>query len=594
MRIQQSTVPSEKQINMRIQPGQIMRGKILQLFPFDRARIQLGELQVIAQLEAPLEHGKPYYFQVLDVEKEIHLRVIQDPFAAGKNELQQLLKYLGSRPTSVREQFVRQLLQAGIPFTKSSLQHVFTLLDNHPNPSLATNVLQQIMQRQLPVTNEIMESLIVYQSSSFTKEMTQLYQTLQQLDSTNPTTRLLMQQIEQLMPDRAKKHRNLVQLHQHITTKTNIQELQFLQWLHPQIKKNKVAQLSEMPVEKRQQFVQTPEKLFKFLGVPDVRNQQLFSQTIAAVAINSNVLQKEINQFLQKWEANTHFMALQSPNMRLDAYTREHLEQVLTRIATHVGLSEEQLTRIRQHAPATIRDLLQLMIDVKRIPIDTLQQLGDSVENKDGQLGMSKGSPVDVMRAVQRLMHHIGLSYERSIAHGQMEGLTETLKGSVLQFLQEQGTNSARAQPLMKFIQGMQLQTVQETPHMLGVHIQLPAMFEGMRSDLHMEFESKKTPTNTIDPDYCRILFDLDLAALKRTLIDMHIQYKQITFTIFNDHPWIKKAAAPFETLLKENLQQTGYDVTVIRYESLHHTKKMRKQQKIKPFEHMEGFDMKI
>src|SRR5690625_3286321 len=48
--------------------GSIVRGKILKLFPQNKAHIQLGAHTFIAQLEAPLQLGASYHFQVQSAE----------------------------------------------------------------------------------------------------------------------------------------------------------------------------------------------------------------------------------------------------------------------------------------------------------------------------------------------------------------------------------------------------------------------------------------------------------------------------------------------------------------------------------------------
>src|SRR5699024_6363826 len=148
---------TEQASRIRLHPGQIVRGKILQIYPLDRARIQIGSFTFIAQLEAPLNHGESYFFQVDDVKEEVHLRVIQQASEQGTSEWKQLLQMIGSKHSKGREQFVRQLLQSNIPFTKRTLQQMFTLLDQYPEQEKAMKALQVMAQRAWPMTREIME-----------------------------------------------------------------------------------------------------------------------------------------------------------------------------------------------------------------------------------------------------------------------------------------------------------------------------------------------------------------------------------------------------------------------------------------------------
>src|SRR3954468_14275932 len=58
------------------QPGQILNGKIIKLFPNGIASLQVGSQKVVAQLEASLEANEKYWFQVQPGEGKVRLKVI--------------------------------------------------------------------------------------------------------------------------------------------------------------------------------------------------------------------------------------------------------------------------------------------------------------------------------------------------------------------------------------------------------------------------------------------------------------------------------------------------------------------------------------
>src|SRR5699024_10844292 len=79
-----------------LKPGQIIQGKIMKLFPDQKAQIQLGSQTIIAQLEASLSAGTKYHFQVQPSDDVVHLRVLGDQLknqAAGN--VMELLQQLG-------------------------------------------------------------------------------------------------------------------------------------------------------------------------------------------------------------------------------------------------------------------------------------------------------------------------------------------------------------------------------------------------------------------------------------------------------------------------------------------------------------------
>lgn len=582
----------DKRANIQLQPGQIVRGKVLRLFPLDRAHIQLGSHTFIAQLEAPLEHGKSYYFQVAHVEKEIHLQVIQQPIVQGENEWQQLLDYIGSKHSKVREDFIKQLLESNIPFTKRTLQQVFALLESHSRQKMAMDVLKQMMERQWPLTKEIMESLIMYHSSTFTKEIKELYQSLSQPNHVARSNHLLIQQLERLLPEATKANEVYKPLYDWITTKDARRELQFLQMISPQINNENLQLLKQMSFAERALLFSTPNQMLDFLGIRTPEARTLLQQILTSISTNRTTFQKQVEQFIETWERNLQLQTVRLPNRAVDKLTHQRIQDSFMGMIS-MDQSTQSLQPLLSHrVPTNVHELLQMMIHLKEMNVRFIQQMTPQLEQQH-QSVENKQNTSEFIRAIQHIVQDIGLSYEHSIAQGETDRLTSTLKGLLMQFIQEQGVGVERVRPLLQFIQGMQLQAVQETAHMLSLHIQIPAMLGAMQSDMHLQFESKKTAEKTIDPNYCRVLFDLHLKALDQVFIDMHIQNKQVSFIIYNDFPYIKQIAGTFEPTLRDNLSKTGYDVSSIRYLPLS-DKKKKADSYAEPFDRPEGFDIKI
>src|SRR5699024_3997090 len=71
--------------------------------------------------------------------------------------------------------------------------------------------------------------------------------------------------------------------------------------------------------------------------------------------------------------------------------------------------------------------------------------------------------------------------------------LQQTMKGLLLQLTQQNDSLGERAQHVLHFINGLQLQSVHETSHFIQASLQVPGEKIGLNNDLFMEFESKKT-----------------------------------------------------------------------------------------------------
>ena len=200
-----------------------------------------------------------------------------------------------------------------------------------------------------------------------------------------------------------------------------------------------------------------------------------------------------------------------------------------------------------------------------------LQLLLGQLEDKAGNFNYQSLSKQNFLQHIQRMLALTGLNYEHLIAHNQLDEQPLSIKQLLLSLLQ--GSDSTigkeRMQQLLQFLTGLQLHSVEETNHFIYASLIVPGERVSLNNDLYLQFESKKTEKNEINPDFCRILFYLDLGYLEETVIDMHIQNRVVSLSVFNDHPIIKATVRPLETVLKKRLADINYQLTSIVYKPL-------------------------
>lgn len=68
-----------------------------------------------------------------------------------------------------------------------------------------------------------------------------------------------------------------------------------------------------------------------------------------------------------------------------------------------------------------------------------------------------------------------------------------------------------------------------------------------------------------IDPDYCHLLFSLELKYLKEVVIDVKVQNRILSIAIFNDTEGIESLVDELKTTLQTNLEQQGYLLSSIK-----------------------------
>lgn len=160
---------------------------------------------------------------------------------------------------------------------------------------------------------------------------------------------------------------------------------------------------------------------------------------------------------------------------------------------------------------------------------------------------------------------------------------------------QSDGAINDRANQLLHFINGMQIQSVNDGPNFLQASIQIPGEKMNLNNDLQLEFEGKKTESGKIDPAYCRILFYLHLTNLKETIVDMNIQKRSVAVTIFNENPTILDQSDRVKTALREGLTALNYNLSTITLKALNQKEVTKNNTPIKTEDHLyQGVDYRI
>ncbi|GGL44186.1 hypothetical protein [Sporolactobacillus putidus] len=163
------------------------------------------------------------------------------------------------------------------------------------------------------------------------------------------------------------------------------------------------------------------------------------------------------------------------------------------------------------------------------------------------------------------VLKQVGFDYEHSLGILLENGNpaeTGSIKEKLLTVMQDVKTpNEIRkmsAQAVQR-ITGEQIQMASSDPLVAQFLLQLPVPFQKEIRNATVYWEGKKNGQGTIDPDYCTILFSLDLKYLKKTLVGMRVQNRSVTLTVQNDFsdlgPLLKKG----RPILAEQLEALNY-----------------------------------
>ncbi|MFD2655302.1 hypothetical protein [Gracilibacillus thailandensis] len=179
-----------------LKPGQMLTGKVLELYPNQRAAIQLGGSQVVAQLETSLTSKQDYLFQVTSVGDVLRLKKLSDsPLQNNRQLSSQIMQQLGSHNNQQLKTLIQQLVSQNIPFTHKDGQALAKLLEQFGGNSANRELLFIMKKQNFPLTEQVFRSLQAFQSTPIGTQMNQLHQQLASFNQSNSLLSQLQQQL---------------------------------------------------------------------------------------------------------------------------------------------------------------------------------------------------------------------------------------------------------------------------------------------------------------------------------------------------------------------------------------------------------------
>jgi hypothetical protein len=201
----------------------------------------------------------------------------------------------------------------------------------------------------------------------------------------------------------------------------------------------------------------------------------------------------------------------------------------------------------------------------------TIQSLRDVISSI---LDNTQSNEVENGKTIQHLLRNLvqllGLEYEKEVqlwTNPEQDSAEpfQSLKPLLMKAMLELGESGKELEPLLNRLTGMQLISQDSIGPMLQMVLQLPFSFGGKQSDITLQWSGRKTNSGQIDPDFCRILFHLDLQSLEQTVIDMQVQNKVVHLSVINDKHEIEPIVRALTPMLKEKLESIGYTLSFVK-----------------------------
>lgn len=556
-----------------LKPNQVVQGTIVKLFPNNQALIQIGHEQRLAQLDTALVVGEKYYFQVVKNEQYIHLKVLGEPIQQETTlNIEALLQQLSLPTDRQTRQFVQHLIQEQVPFDRNTLLKSLPILSISDNKQMTFQIIKQMIVQQLPLTRDVFLALQTVMNENFSSLLKHIDEPSVRafLNDTIGGRRLLSSLQDYTKPIREHQFsRHLLQL---FTQNESLGRL--FQGL------NLIKQHISLNEHTLQSLLRKQESIF------NVETSTLRS-IVQRIVDNQQQIVPRVHVFLATWEQELKVYQKENQPLPVD---RLLLVSEQLRPIFQTFLSNEQITTLmtklqqQNQIPLLLNTLVSLSND------ETYTALHQPVT-------VDFSPKVEFLQQIKHTLTYVGLNYEQLLQEGQVVEQPLTLKQTLLQMFQQQlPIDQDRIQQLIHFINGLQIQSVEETNYFIYGNFVLPGEKLNLNSDLYMQFQSKKIKDRSIDPNHCRILFFLHLKTLDHTIVDMNIQDRVISLTVYNDQTFLKSLAKPFENRLKKRLKEMDYQLSSISYKRLEEGDKRQLKTTPQPFmrNNYSGVDFRI
>ncbi|MFJ8256865.1 hypothetical protein ACIQ4Z_06215 [Peribacillus asahii] len=617
--------------------GQIFFGKVNKIYPNQIAEVRIGNQKLIATLEAPLQAGERYWLQVQSNEGKPVLKVLDTPHAAQtmnmKAAAQQLIAHLGITANAEAAELAEFLMRNQFPITKDSFQRALQWLKLTDSSQSGLATIKTMYVQQLPFVEDVFKALLAQsKGESLHNMLGDLLGKLTSASTGTATTHQLKEVLESLViskqghlqetgllklvsqwasPDAAPDLKaGAFSLLQKVgLIPPSFSEAEFLTKLVTDSKISGVPQAKTELAMKWQQGMQlladyktalqngdhrtvhlqnVTNWLVEQQGVPKAPLTNLVQgQQLATTSVRSADFAQQPANSAAPLKINPQQTDL--PKLTMDIVemlvTESESKSVLTSFLHLLNPNRSQVNGAKEALANQLLSFSQNPSESLVLPHEraVLQVLASEFQLTDLTTGTA------VYSHLKDIVKILGLQFEHVLAHAQnanptaLEEELVTLKPLLLKLLQEQQHPAVIKELAEQIVNRLTAQQImsQENGPLQNVLLTLPLNIGKYETDVTLQWSGRRTQEGGIDPNYCRILFYLDLEQLKETVIDMQVQNRVIKVVVMNEQSeTLENMASPYIGLLRSSLEQLNYKLSGVLFENMlmKHGKEKRSQ----------------
>lgn len=601
------TITTSKQMPMK--EGQVVHGTIKKLYPNQTAEVQIGNQKIIAKLETPLKAGDAHFFQVSKASPEVQLKVVTGPLTGGNTIAQQatqLLQAMNLTKSSEMLAVTQFLLKEQMPISKDLLMQAEQLLKQLPpgvSMKAALEAIQKMTDLKLPLKPSLFETVLSGKSTVGMQSSLESFKSALQQDSTisqalkNDVLQSLQKiaepfrlpvagaivgkQIEMLQNQQASistrlpilqalKETGILPLAASLSNPTPLSSQPTL----PSSAGGWMAQLVEAAPTEKGAII---EQLRNWVNTQPLLTTGQKEQVLSVMKENSQA--QPIQNALVKVFAEQSGQAIFREDTN-GLTAKEHLVTLLGK-----GQTVETINQTLQHVNTMIKNSPNSLFNSQFI-----------TESEQAALNQLDGKAFE--HAMKEVLKSLGFNYEAKLGSDSrdLRQVALQLKPQLVELLQNQTISTSvreGAETLLNRMNGLQILSGENGPqHQLLM--QVPLEFLGKKMDATLEWNGRMKEDGKIDSDFARIMFYLKLETLDETVVDMQVQNRIVTITVYNNAPHLQQLADTFKNALKDGLLSVGYTLSGVFMKTFEEQQLASKIQLRATSKETQGVDIRI
>ncbi|WP_277584146.1 hypothetical protein [Psychrobacillus antarcticus] len=573
-----SAINSPFQVPMK--EGQVVHGTIKKLYPNQTAEVQIGNQKVIAKLETPLKAGDSHFFQVEKSAPELQLKVVTGPLTQGNSiaqQGQQLLLAMNLPKTTEMQAAIQFFMKQQLPVSKETLMQVEQLLKQLPKDmtmKAALETIQKMVDMKLPLTASMLQTVTSGKSTDGLHNILQNLQTQLQLDQT--VSPALKNNILENLVKLAEPFIGPVagaMLGKQVEILQNQQQplssrLPMLQLLKESSVLPTTASLANpTPISGQQAVVNSAGELLLKLGqAPPSEKGQVLEQLRNWVSQQPSLTSTQKTEVLALLKNDSQPNQLQAVNNALTKVFAEQSQQAIFSKDLNGLTPKEHLVSLlgKGTTVESIAQTLQQVTNNSKNPTSSPLLTQTIVQAEQHVIQQLDGKAFE--HAMKEVLKTLGFGYEAKLGSNSEEirQLASQLKPQIVELLQNQTISSTirdSAETVLARMNGLQILSNENGPqHQLLM--QVPLEFLGKKMDATLEWNGRMKEDGKIDADFARIMFYLQLDTLEETVVDMQVQNRIVSITLYNNDVQLSSLAEKYKETIKNGLSSVGYQLS--------------------------------